>query len=298
MDDLSCESVYTRWRLCEIYPMLLDQSWQSIDWICIYQRSLLKVLCLSISMEVCVKGCLINSISSTRQHAGAWKTGDKSEFTWLGERFAQNGFSTAIVNYRLSDKETEGKEDHVQHPAHTQDVASAITYLSHSSEIRNHLVFEPRLYLLGHSAGAQLTGSIVMNPKRVEPPVYNSIKGIVGIEGIYDIPYMDQIWPKYKDWFIFNAFGEDLETWKEASPQYQIPGLELAPYLILHSAKDELLDLPQSLRFAEYLRNTIGSLNVQVDTTSLTDSHDEVLKQDALYNVIAKFVIEIEQTLK
>ena len=205
----------------------------------------------------------------------------------------------AIVNYRLSDKETEGKDGHVQHPVHTQDAASAVAYLSQSSDIQAYLGFAPRLYLIGHSAGAQLTGSIVMNPSRVEPVVYSSIKGIIGVEGIYDIPYMDQIWPKYKDWFIINAFGSDLDTWKDASPQFQDPQVEhLVPYLILHSEKDELLDVPQSLRFAEYLRNQIGSLSVQVDTTSLTDSHDEVLKQDVLYTAVAKFVRDIEETLK
>lgn len=35
-------------------------------------------------------------------HGGAWRTGDKSDFKFIAERFMQKGFAIAIVNYRLS----------------------------------------------------------------------------------------------------------------------------------------------------------------------------------------------------
>ncbi len=162
-------------------------------------------------------------------------------------------------------------------------------------DVRNIIGFEPRLYLVGHSAGAQLSGCIVLEPKRVDPQVYAAIKGVVGIEGIYDIPFMDHVWPAYKDWFIVNAVGPNVETWKDASPQFKNPGLsDIPPHLILHSINDELLDIDQSLRFAKHLKCEVGASQVQVNVTSLTATHDEVIKEDAFYQIIQNFVRKIE----
>ena len=33
---------------------------------------------------------------------GAWRMGDKSDFSFLGKSFAEMGFAIAIINYRLS----------------------------------------------------------------------------------------------------------------------------------------------------------------------------------------------------
>jgi acetyl esterase/lipase len=162
-------------------------------------------------------------------------------------------------------------------------------------DVRNKIGFDPRMYLVGHSAGAQLSGCIVLEPKRVSPQVYAAIKGVVGIEGIYDIPFMDQVWPAYKEWFIVSAMGPDIETWKDASPQFKNPSSsDIPPYLILHSENDELLDVNQSLRFADHLKSKIGASQVQVDVTSLTATHDQVLKEDAFYQIIQNFVRKIE----
>jgi len=43
-------------------------------------------------------------------HGGAWCVGDKSQYTVEGERLAQEGRVTAVVNQRRSPA--------VQHPAH------------------------------------------------------------------------------------------------------------------------------------------------------------------------------------
>ena len=204
------------------------------------------------------------------------------------------------MNYRLSlkhENDTQVADDHVYHPGHLNDVCAAIEFLCTAPEIKSYLGISkmPRLYLLGHSAGAQLTGSIVMNGSQISKDAYSSIKGIVGIEGIYDIPFMCEKWPAYPEWFVENAFGKDREIWKQASPQYMVTQLEnFIPYMLLFSDNDELLDKEQTTRYADSLRNK-GYNRVSLDLTSLIGAHDGVLKEDALYSVIKDFVLEIEK---
>ena len=208
-------------------------------------------------------------------HKGAWKTGDKSEYKWLGDTFSKLGLYTAVLNYRLSlvpentSIEPATTKEPISHPLHTQDVADAINYLCTSEEFKNVLQFEPKLYLVGHSAGAQLSGSLVLKGFPLSPTCYNQIKGIIGIEGIYDIPLMVQTWPSYKDWFVVNAFGSNETVWKQASPKYMNPGRLDIPYLLLHSVNDELMDMEHTTSFSRYLIETVGCENVILDTKSL-----------------------------
>src|SRR5262249_9118276 len=61
-------------------------------------------------------------------HGGVLMAGDRSEETFVGERFAAAGYLTVIPSYRLSPQ--------VSHPAHIQDVAAAFAWVKRN--IRQH----------------------------------------------------------------------------------------------------------------------------------------------------------------
>src|SRR5688572_4475803 len=55
-------------------------------------------------------------------HGGAWKTGSKDIYLFLGRAFATRGIGVAVANYRLSPG--------VKHPEHIKDVARAFAWVA------------------------------------------------------------------------------------------------------------------------------------------------------------------------
>lgn len=84
-----------------------------------------------------------------------------------GEPFATAlsaaGIAVALVGYRLSDTDLRSERpDRIRHPDHVRDVAAATRYLrDHAGELG---LDSSRFALMGHSAGALLTGVLMANP--------------------------------------------------------------------------------------------------------------------------------------
>lgn len=164
-------------------------------------------------------------------HGGGWTVGDKSEQGFLQPKtrwLNRHGFIVASINYRLSPD--------VRHPAHVNDVRSAIAWVTrHISEYGG----DPRnLYLLGHSAGAHLAALAAVDAPRLRAAGIDptSISGVILIDGAgYDIPLQlreDQVNPQI-DRFITAAFTGKQRLQRDASPVHRIHG-KPPPVLILH----------------------------------------------------------------
>jgi acetyl esterase/lipase len=167
-------------------------------------------------------------------HGGAWVSGDKREYRALGEAFAQHGIAVAAVNYRLSPA--------VKHPAAAEDYEKAVAFVLAEAKARG---LDPaRVYVSGHSAGAHMSAWVATGALRPA--------GFIGLSGIYDVPALQKRFPTYKDWFLLKAFGSEA-GWPAASPAGKsFPGK--APWLLIHSKADELVDLGQTDRFAGVLK--------------------------------------------
>jgi acetyl esterase/lipase len=178
-------------------------------------------------------------------HGGAWLGGDKSEYASLAPTFTAKGFRFVTLNYRLAPK--------FKHPAPVEDLNEAISKYDD-------------VYLVGHSAGAHMIA--FWNTAHTSAKV----KGFVGLEGIYDLPALVKTWPTYKDWFIAKEFGEP-KNYAAASPTL-LKSKSKTSWLVIHSAKDELVDLAQSENFVAHLKKE----NVKVDFVKLTsESHFEAV---------------------
>ena len=79
-----------------------------------------------------------------------------------------------------------------------------------------------------------------------------AIKGFIALEGIYDIPQLAKTWPSYENWFLKSEFGPKSE-WLNASPS-QLKFKNKSPWLLVHSEKDELVDIQQTLDFESHLK--------------------------------------------
>lgn len=149
------------------------------------------------------------------------------------------GIAAAIVDYRLS---TEGG---VRHPAHVEDCAQAIGWLRDGAV---RYGWNPgRMFVAGHSAGAHIAALIASAGQL-------RLAGYVGFAGIYDLVPLVQRFPEYRERFMTKAFGADEGGWAEASP-ISLPFESSAPWLLMHSSADELVNPGQSQRFCEHLES-------------------------------------------
>ncbi|KAJ3377354.1 hypothetical protein HDU92_008418, partial [Lobulomyces angularis] len=64
-------------------------------------------------------------------HGGAWRSGDKSDFKFMGEIFLNFGYNICILTYNLSNKNGEGP----YHPSHTLDCSKALHWLKFNSSL-------------------------------------------------------------------------------------------------------------------------------------------------------------------
>ncbi len=175
-------------------------------------------------------------------HGGAWVSGDKSLYRGLAGALAVHGVATAVPNYRLS------AGGGVRHPCHVEDLAACIAYLS----ARGHeMGFDPaRISVAGHSAGAHMAAMLAANPRYLdEAGIQEGLrtKSYIGIEGIFDLIDLERRWPEYREWFLETAFGPR-SLWEAASPA-RLPISSRSPWLLVHSASDELVDAGQTTSF-------------------------------------------------
>ncbi|CAI2169065.1 8870_t:CDS:1 [Funneliformis geosporum] len=222
-------------------------------------------------------------------HGGAWRTGDKNQFIKLGQGLSHLGnCAVAIVNYRLTTKDT----SEIKNPLHVQDVAAAISWISLNA--KNYGYRDDRIYLVGNSAGAFISGQIILNPEYLDfhdSNLLTNICGVIGIEGIYDLVNLLRSNPNYIE-FVEPAFGADEMILKSISPQYIAINSKIPPYLIIHSVEDELVEIDQSNNYLEHIKDC-GAEIVEIET-SLKGKHDEIVQSDELIQRMVEFILNIE----
>ncbi|KAI8917400.1 Alpha/Beta hydrolase protein, partial [Entophlyctis helioformis] len=221
-------------------------------------------------------------------HGGAWISSSKSQFAFMGEALAQRGIPTVVAGYRLSPKLPDVHAG--RHPMHLMDVAQAVEWTAQSAAA--HLGFVPqRIFLVGHSAGAQLTGLLALQKRWLSEPTRCLIKGVVGIEGIYSIPDLAATYPAYVDWFLVRAFSSDRRVWRQASPMHAAMGTGFNTqagftYVLVQSREDELVNVEQTTDYERVLRGHGGGWNVSV-RLERGGLHDAILRDSWLHDVIA-----------
>ncbi|KZP24780.1 alpha/beta-hydrolase [Athelia psychrophila] len=210
-------------------------------------------------------------------HGGAWRSEDKSDHVALAQRLAaKTHCAVAVPNYRLSAGDTEP----LHHPAHAPQ-------------------YDPtRLVLVGHSCSAHMIAAIVLDSNAhtpalaPPPPLRAAIKAVVLSEGIYDLERLLRAFPSYRAWFVAPAFGAGPLDRFDVS-KYPLRAGRGAPWLIVHSAGDTLIDQAQSEVMYDHLRAIhAGDAEALVHKSLgvLTAEHDEILQGDAYVQIVADFV--------
>jgi arylformamidase len=114
-------------------------------------------------------------------HGGGWQTGDKSEVQEKPAAFTKRGFVFVATNYRLL--------PHVDMGTLTRDVAKSLGWVHRN--IGNYGGDPKRIFVMGHSAGAQLAALLCTDTRYLEAEgvPFDVLKGCVPVDGdTYDVP--------------------------------------------------------------------------------------------------------------
>ena len=169
-------------------------------------------------------------------HGGGWTAGDKSltvagadVYSNIGRFYASRGIGTAIVNYRLQPEVTWREQ--------VDDVARAVAWVrEHAAE---HGGDPESIFLMGHSAGAQLGAYVALAPQPLESLGLTpaSLCGVIPVSGAgYDlsdeVTYemgADRAW--YEERFRAGDPGDD---WLREASAITYVSDEAPPFLLIH----------------------------------------------------------------
>lgn len=171
-------------------------------------------------------------------HGGGWRSGKRQDYLVYLLDYAEKGYVTATVSYRL-------KKDSI-YPAAVEDVMDAVDWLFKNGD--KYSYDTTRVALIGGSAGAHLALLAAYgweNPHASEKTPKHRVKAVVDIYGPVDMttPYA-QTQYMVTD-FIGHPYTEKPELYREASPAKYLSATN-PPTLILQGTSDNLLPPSQS----------------------------------------------------
>ena len=179
-------------------------------------------------------------------YGGAWNSGSKSDYAFLGRALAARGFVAMVIDYRLVPE--------VRFPAFLEDCAHAVAWANvHAREFGG----DPnRLFVIGHSAGAYNAVMVALDGHYLkalgsDPKI---IRGVAALAGPYDFLPLDKSSTK-------EAFGH------AENPDQTQPGnfvTAKAPAMLLATGDDDTTVRPRNtLMLAERLRRDGNSVEVK-----------------------------------
>jgi len=168
-------------------------------------------------------------------YGGAWRRGERSQYQFVGRRLAELGVLAIVADYRTFPQ--------AGFPAFVEDAAQAVAH------VRRHAGAwggdGGRLYLAGHSAGAQIaallgTDARYLRAHGLQPA---DLAGVVGLSGPYDFVVSGR---------LREVFGPPAQ-WPRAQPLNFVDGDEPA-FLLVHGARDRTVESRDAVLLAERLR--------------------------------------------
>lgn len=170
-------------------------------------------------------------------HGGRWSFGDKAQYRFVGAALAELGYVAVLPNYRLYPQ--------VKMAGFMDDAASAGRWAAaHAAE---YGADAQRLFLMGHSAGAHLAALVTLDSRYfaagAQPPP--AIAGVIGLSGPYDFLPL-------KEADVQDMFGPP-QNYPQSQPIH-FARADAPPMLLLHGAKDEMVQPKNSVNLAAALR--------------------------------------------
>lgn len=170
---------------------------------------------------------------------GAWSYVNKDMEMDLARKIASQGIAVASIGHRLSPAtwRDSSMNKGIQHPAHINDIASAVKWLVDHSASYNF--DQQNIFVGGFSSGGHLAALLGLDSTYLSQNGLSSdiIKGIIPISGAYDIVNYHDVFqngrrPELADLHVKAVFGNTIEGMTAASPSSYLEQLR-APILLM-----------------------------------------------------------------
>ncbi len=108
-------------------------------------------------------------------YGGGWRNGERASYRFVGQKLASLGYTAVVADYRLFPE--------VRFPTFNEDAALAVAWARDSLKTPDGK--EPRIVLMGHSAGAHIAALVSLDPRYLEAVDVDpsAIVGTVAIAG-------------------------------------------------------------------------------------------------------------------
>ncbi|QDK83843.1 alpha/beta hydrolase [Spirosoma sp. KCTC 42546] len=179
-------------------------------------------------------------------HGGAWNSGNKNIYWFIGRRLAKQGVVTVIINYRLS--------PNVQVPAMADDCARAVQWVT--QHIGGYGGDPNRIFVMGHSAGGGLAALLATDTQLFARlgMTKNPVKGAIldDAAGLDMFGYLTKMeYPGDESYLV--AYGKVPAVWRTVSPIYFV-GASSPPMLVYVGENTYPSILDSSKRFRQRLQ--------------------------------------------
>lgn len=171
-------------------------------------------------------------------YGGSWRNGERGQYRFVGQRLAQSGALAIVADYRTFPRAV--------FPGFVEDAAAAVAWArAHAAEYGGD---PQRLYVAGHSAGAQIAALVGVDARYLAPHGMKprDLAGVIGLSGPYDFEIAG-----YED-----VFGPEAQ-WPQAQPIRFVDGDE-PPFLLAHGTADRVVEAKDSQELADKLRSVGG----------------------------------------
>lgn len=167
-------------------------------------------------------------------YGGSWRNGERAQYRFVGQRLAESGALAIVADYRTFPRAV--------FPGFVEDAAAAVAWARvHAAE---HGGDPQRLYVAGHSAGAQIAALLGVDARylALHGMKPRDLAGVIGLSGPYDFEIAG-----YED-----VFGPEAQ-WPQAQPINFVDGDE-PPFLLVHGTGDRVVEAKDSQELADKLR--------------------------------------------
>lgn len=195
-------------------------------------------------------------------YGGSWDSGAKSDYLFVAQALASRGIATIVADYRLYPE--------VRFPAFIEDGALAVRWAANK-------VGTDKLFLMGHSAGAEIALMLAVNTPYLAAAGVDRMKlrGVIGLSGPYDIlPLTSR---KLQD--IFGGVSRP-ETQPITFARAPLP-----PALFIHGTADTIVEPANSERLAAAWREAGAPVELKlypdVDHIDVVGAFSDLLRARA-----------------
>lgn len=181
-------------------------------------------------------------------YGGAWTSGDRATYKFVGSALAARGLTAVVADYRLYPQ--------VKFPDFVEDAARAYAwverYLAQTDGRRRPI------FLMGHSAGAHIAALLAVDQRWIAEaaPGAKAPAGLIGLAGPYAFDPTT--------WDSTSAIFAPVANTPDCARPAHLVRRKGPPTLLLHGADDRTVGLFNMMEFADALRARGASVRTQV----------------------------------